>query len=83
MIFAIVAGVSAIIGISAFTAALIQDYKLPILVFYSVSVLYSSLAIVLLLWGTLGELIYRTGDLKLEHFAQIKSSAKTTHEESK
>ncbi len=77
IIFAIVAGASAIIGISAFIAALMLDYNSPTIVFYSVGVLYSSLAIVLLLWGMLGELIYRTGDLKLEHFAQIKSSTKT------
>ena len=77
VIFAIVAGVSAMIGISAFIAALMLDYNSPTIVFYSIGVLYSSLAIVLLLWGTLGELIYRTGDLKLEHFAKIKSSTKT------
>ena len=75
-IFAIVAGVSAMIGISAFIAAFMLDYDSPTLIFYSVGVLYSSLAIALLLWGTLGELIYRTGDLKLEHFAQIKSRTK-------
>jgi glycosyltransferase involved in cell wall biosynthesis len=77
VIFAIVAAVSAMIGISAFIAALMLDYNSPTIVFYSIGVLYSSLAIVLLLWGTLGELIYRTGDLKLEHFAKIKSSTKT------
>lgn len=83
MIFAIVGGVAGIIGTWAFIAALTQDPSSPALVFYSVGALYSSLAIVLLLWGTLGELIYRTGDLKLEHFAQIKSSTKTRNEESK
>lgn len=81
MIYAIVAGVSAIFGLTAFIAALSQDT--PTLIFSSVGVLFSSLSIALLLWGTLGELIYRTGELKLEHFAQIKSSAKTRHEESK
>ena len=76
-VFATVAGVSAVIGISAFIAALMLDDNSPAVVFYSVGALYSALAIVLLLWGALGELIYRTGDLKLEHFAQIKSSTKT------
>ena len=53
------------------------DYNSPVLVFYSIGILYGSLAIILLLWGVLGELIYHTGDLKLEHFARIKSSAQT------
>ena len=73
-IYTIVAGVSAIIGISAFLAALMLDSNSPTIVFYSVGILYSSLAITLLLWGVLGELVYRTGDLKLEHFAQIKQN---------
>lgn len=77
MVFAIVASLSAVIGTAAFIAALTLNYNSPTIVFYSVGILYSSLAIVLLLWGTLGELIYRTGDLKLEHFAQIKSNTKT------
>jgi len=83
LIFAIVSGVAAIIGFSAFFMALTQEATKPVLVYYSVGALYSSLSIVLLLWGTLGELIYRTGDLKLEHFAQIKSSTNTQHEENK
>ena len=74
-VFATVAGVSAVIGISAFIAALRLDYNSPTIVFYSVGILYSSLAIALLLWGTLGELVYQTGDLKLKHFAQIKQNA--------
>jgi glycosyltransferase involved in cell wall biosynthesis len=77
MIFTIVAGVSAAIGISALIAAIMQDYNSPTMIFYSIGALYSSLAIVLLLWGILGELIYRTGDLKLEHFAKIKSNVQT------
>jgi len=83
MVFAVVASIAAMIGITAFIAVLTLDDNSPALVFYSVGVLYSSLAITLLLWGTLGELIYRTGNLKLEHFAQIKSSTKTGYEENK
>lgn len=70
--FAVVAGLSAIISIAAFIAALMLDHDTSTLVFYSIGILYSSLAITLLLWGTLGELIYRTGSLKLKHFAEIK-----------
>lgn len=76
-IFSVFAGISAIIGVSAFIAAFMVSGNSPTIIFNSIGALYSSLAIVLLLWGTLGELIYRTGDLKLEHFAQIKSSTKT------
>ena len=81
MIFSVGAGISAIIGISAFVAALMLRDNAPTIIFNSIGALYSSLAIVLLLWGTLGELIYRTGDLKLEHFAQIKSSTKPRNED--
>lgn len=73
-VFSVVATLSAIIGITGFIAALMQDYGSTTLVFYSIGILYSSLAITLLLWGTLGELIYRTGSLKLKHFAQIKQN---------
>lgn len=76
-IFAIVASVSAAISLSAFIAGMMSDNTSPTIVFYSVGILYSSLAIVLLLWGTLGELIYRTGDLKLKHFAKIKQNIKS------
>ena len=72
IIFAIVAGISALIGLTALVAGITQDHYTSTIVFYSVGILYSSLAIVLLLWGVLGELVYRTGDLKMEHFAQIK-----------
>ena len=72
LIFAIVAGISALIGSIALYAGLTQAHDTNNFVFYSVGVLYMSLSAVLLLWGVLGELIYRTGDLKMGHFAQIK-----------
>ena len=73
-IFAIGAGVSAIVGLIPLVIGITQINNSSNIVFLSIGILYSSLAVVLLLWGVLGELIYRTGDLKLEHFAQIKSS---------
>jgi len=76
-IFAIVAGISVAIGLFALIAGIMLEDNSPTLVFYSIGFLYGSLAIILLLWGVLGELIYRTGDLKLEHFAHIKSSTQT------
>jgi glycosyltransferase involved in cell wall biosynthesis len=72
LIFAIGAGLFTTIGLTAFVAGIINYSAEPSLVFFSVGLLYTTLAIVLLLWGVLGELVYRTGDLKLEHFAQIK-----------
>jgi len=74
VIFAIGAGISALIGLTAVIAGIIHYFNEPNLVLFSVGLLYSALAAVLLLWGVLGELIYRTGDLKLEHFATIKSN---------
>ncbi|VAW52952.1 Glycosyl transferase, family 2 [hydrothermal vent metagenome] len=83
VIFAIVASVSALFGMLAVVTTLMLADESPTMVFYSVGVLYSSLAVILLLWGMLGELVYRTGELKIEHFAQIKSSTKHGNEESK
>lgn len=74
LIFAAGAGVAAVIGVAAFVAGILQQPQTQGIVFYSVSLLYTALAAVLLLWGVLGELVYRTGDVKLEYFAQIKSS---------
>jgi glycosyltransferase involved in cell wall biosynthesis len=76
-IFAIGSGLSAITGLITLIIGIIQINDSSNIVFLSVGILYSSLAVVLLLWGILGELIYRTGDLKLEHFAQIKSNIQT------
>jgi len=72
IIFAIGAGLFTAIGLTAFITGFINYSKGPSLVYFSVGLLYTTLAIVLLSWGILGELIYRTGDLKLEHFAHIK-----------
>jgi len=74
VIYGIGSGLFALIGLAALLAGFTQDHDTPTIVFYSVGILYNSLAISLLLWGILGELIYRTGDLKLEHFAQIKQN---------
>ncbi len=73
MAFGLFAVIASIIGLSASIAGLLLVYSKSGIVFLSVGLLYFALAMILLLWGLLGELIYRTGDLKLEHFAQIKS----------
>ena len=74
IIFSIIAGLSACIGLAALIAGIFQDQDVPNLVFFSIGLLYTALAAALVLWGVLGELVYRTGNLKLEHFARIKSN---------
>jgi len=74
VVFAIGASVFFILGMATMLAGLLPLADEPSLVLISVGMLYTALATVLLLWGILGELIFRTGDLKLEHFARIKSS---------
>jgi glycosyltransferase involved in cell wall biosynthesis len=76
-IFAIGSGLSAIAGMAALFAGSVQDQYESNIVLFSVGLLYCALAAVLLLWGVLGELAYRTGDLKLEHFARIKTTTQT------
>ena len=76
LIFASFAGVSALIGLVFLVAGVKQYADNPGIIFFGISVLYTTLALALLMWGVLGELIYRTGDLKLEHFAKITSSLK-------
>jgi hypothetical protein len=76
-IFSIVAGLSTLIGLIALFTGITQDNNEPSAVFYSVGILYICLSVLLMLWGILGELIYTTGDLKMDHFAQIKQKQAT------
>jgi len=77
MLFAIGAILFTIIGLLMIIVGAYQALDDPSIVFMSVGFLYIVLGTTLLLWGMLGELIYRTGDLKLDHFAQIKSRIQT------
>jgi glycosyltransferase involved in cell wall biosynthesis len=72
LVFSIGSALAALIGFIALLAGIFHDGSTPSLVFYSVGLLYGSLATTLLLWGLLGQLVYKTGDLKLDHFTQIK-----------
>lgn len=74
VVFAIGSGLFLFIGIATLLTGILPLSGESSLVLISVGLLYTALAVVLLLWGILGELIYRTGDLKLEHFARIKSN---------
>ena len=72
LVFSIGSALAALIGFIALFSGIFHAGNTPSLVFYSVGLLYGSLATTLLLWGLLGQLVYKTGDLKLDHFAQIK-----------
>lgn len=76
-VFALLAGVSTIIALAFMIAGITQFTENPGIIFFSLGVLYMALALALLMWGMLGELIYKTGDLKLEHFANITRNLKT------
>ncbi|MCK5395823.1 MAG: glycosyltransferase family 2 protein [Gammaproteobacteria bacterium] len=76
VIFAITASISLLLGTIALVAGIYENSSSTNIVFFSVGFLYTTLAITLMLWGILCELIFNTGDLKLEDFAQIKSHIK-------
>lgn len=76
VIFSGVASIAMLIGIAALIAGLHEDIGSTNIVFFSVGFLYITLSTTLMLWGVLCELIFNTGDLKLEDFAQIKSGIK-------
>ena len=75
--FAIAASISMLFGVIALIAGLQELQNSTNIVFFSVGLLYLTLSMSLMLWGILCELIFSTGDLKLENFAQIKSSINT------
>lgn len=72
VIFAVGAGLSMLAGLVALFAEISSGRSEGSLVFLSVFMLYLALSVLLLFSGILGELIYRTGDLKHEYFARIK-----------
>ena len=78
-VFAPFSGVSALIGLACMAVGYSKYSATAGIIFFSVGFLYITLALVLLMWGILGELVYRTGNLKLEHFAHITSSHSSRH----
>lgn len=70
--FALVASVPMMIGIAALIAGMLQLTSGFGFVYISVALLYMSLAIALMSLGVIGELVYRTGNMRIEQFAQIK-----------
>jgi len=76
VIFAITASISLLFGAMALIAGIFENPDNTNIVFFSVGFLYIALSITLMLWGMLCELIFYTGDLKLENFAQLKTHIK-------
>ena len=72
--FALVAGVIMVIGMAALITGMLKLASGTGFVFISVALLYMSLAIALMSLGVIGELVYRTGNMRIEHFARIKSN---------
>jgi glycosyltransferase involved in cell wall biosynthesis len=81
VVFSITASIAALLGTVALIAGILHEPNTPNIIFYGVGILYISLATTLMLWGVLGELIYRTGDLKMDYFAQIKQNIRNRLEE--
>lgn len=72
--FAWAASISGVIGAATFGATLAQLLTKPeqaSVVFFSLGVLYIALAITLLFWGVIAEVIYQTGDVKQEQLAAL------------
>jgi len=74
--FAALAGISILTGFVFLVAGVVQFTVAPGNILLSVGFLYILLALFLLMWGVLGELIYKTGNLKLDHFASITRTLK-------
>ena len=77
-VFALAASITAVIGVTALVTGMLQLVDGGGFVYISVALLYISLAIALLSLGVMGELIYKTGNLKIEHFARINSNIQDT-----
>ena len=73
-LFAIVSVIFMVIGFFMIIIGVFHVIDNASIVFATVGFLYAVLGLSLLLWGVLGELVYRTGDLKQDYFAKIKSS---------
>ncbi len=82
LFFASIAGIFALAGAGFFYIGAMQGSSTSHVIIYSVGALNITLAIILFMWGTLGELIYNTGNLKSDHFANITSilSGQTSRE---
>lgn len=72
--FAMVALIAGVVSGATLLAGLLGSLDggpQPTTIFFGLGLLYAALAITLLLWGMLAEIIYRTGDLKREVLASL------------
>jgi len=67
--FAYMSAVAWLISIVSLLAGVLASERS--VVFFSLSILYGSLGIILLFWGVLGELIFRTGDVTPKSFLKV------------
>ncbi len=75
--FALAAMTTGVVSSAALIAALFEALNgtdQPTAVFFGLGVLYAALAITLLFWGMLAEIIYRTGDLRREVLANLATN---------
>ena len=74
MFFNWIAVPSALLGLLLISITVIQwwsDPDSPMVMTIGVAALFLVLAIIVLLWGILADLLYRTGDQKLEDLAKL------------
>ena len=75
--FALAAMIAGGVSTTTLIAALFEGANAsdqPTAVFFGLGVLYAALAITLLFWGMLAEIIYRTGDVRREILASLAAS---------
>ncbi|ADE16369.1 glycosyl transferase family 2 [Nitrosococcus halophilus Nc 4] len=73
--FSLIAAVAALVSFFSFISGIFHTLQFgqESIVFWGLTILYGGLAIVLLFWGVLAELVYRTGNLKIEIFANLNA----------
>lgn len=72
--FAMVALIAGAVSSATLIAGMLEAFQgaqQPTTIFFGLGLLYATLAITMLFWGMLAEVIYRTGDLKREVLASL------------
>ncbi len=72
--FAMVALIAGAVSSATLIAGMLETFQgaqQPTTIFFGLGLLYATLAITMLFWGMLAEVIYRTGDLKREVLASL------------
>ncbi len=72
--FGTLAGAALLIGFGALLAALVNPWSLPgnpVLISMGISLLFGSLAVFAVFSGVFSELVYRTGDVRIERLSEV------------